>query len=71
MFHSLKFSEAEKGTTLHRCILNLFWFAIVGSESGKASCSVAEYVPGPGMEKLQETSSELASAMQKNKMVRK
>lgn len=42
----------------------------VGTESGNASRSLTDRFNGPGMEKLQETSSGLAGVVARNKQVR-
>ena len=47
-----------------------FYYNIpVGTESGNASRSLTNRFNGPGMEKLQETSSGLAGVMARNKQV--
>ena len=49
-----------------------FFFLLipVGTESGNASRSLTNRFNGPGMEKLQETSSGLAGVLAKNRQVR-
>ena len=49
----------------------LFVYLPVGTESGNASRSLTDRFNGPGMEKLQETSSGLAGVVARNKQVRK
>ena len=46
-----------------------FYFSSVGTASGSASRSLTNRFHGPGMEKLQETSSGLAGVLAKNKQV--
>ena len=43
---------------------------LVGTESGNASRSLTNRFNGPGMEKLQETSSGLAGVLARNRQVR-
>ena len=51
--------------------LKCFFFILpVGTESGNASRSLTNRFNGPGMEKLQETSSGLAGVVARNKQVR-
>ena len=55
--------------TLANVVVLLFLLA-VGTESGNASRSLTDRFNGPGMEKLQETSSGLAGVVARNKQVR-
>ena len=55
--------------TLPNVVVLLFLLA-VGTQSGNASRSLTDRFNGPGMEKLQETSSGLAGVVARNKQVR-
>ena len=55
--------------TLANVVVLLFLLA-VGTQSGNASRSLTDRFNGPGMEKLQETSSGLAGVVARNKQVR-